>query len=185
MEIADMKKHSYLVGAVDPFIVMPRSVVAQKSNFSVGTGDYCAVVHDGTIFPAVVGDVGPTYKMGEASMRICKEISSRSSSINRPVSDLKVTYIVFPGTAEKPFGVPDLPKWHEQCAKLIGEIGGTTGEIFKWVDLTAPPPPPATPAPSAPSPSSQPAAAPSGGATPAPGTPAPGTPAPSAPAPGS
>src|SRR6185436_6578091 len=90
-EIADMKKHSYLVGAVDPFIVMPRYAVAQKSIYTVGSGDYCAVVHDGTIYPAIVGDVGPTYKMGEASMRICKEISNRSSSINRPVNDLKVT----------------------------------------------------------------------------------------------
>lgn len=176
MEIADMKKHSYLVGAVDPFIVMPRSVVGQKSNFSAGSGDYCVVVHDGTIFPAIVGDVGPTYKMGEASMRICKEISSRSSSINRPVSDLKVTYIVFPGTADKPFAVPDLAKWHEQCTKLIDEIGGTTGEIFKWVDLTAPPPPPpvtppaaATPGPTTPSPAATPAPA----STPAPTTPAP------------
>lgn len=196
MEIADMKKHSYLVGAVDPFIVMPRSVVAQKSNFSVGTGDYCAVIHGETIFPAIVGDVGPTYKMGEASMRICKEISTRSSSINRPVSDLKVTYIVFPGTADKPFGVPDLTKWHEQCAKLIGEIGGTTGEIFKWVDLTAPPPPPppppqpaATPSPTGtPSPASAtsspaPATPAAVGATPAPTTPAPTTPAPATPAP--
>jgi hypothetical protein len=187
VEIADMKKHSYLVGAVDPFIVMPRSVVAQKSSFSVGTGDYCAVIHDGTIFPAVVGDVGPTYKMGEASMRICKEISARSSSINRPVSELKVTYLVFPGTADKPFGVPDLEKWHLQCTKLIDEIGGTTGEIFRWVDLTAPPPPPlppppmpapapapATPAPSTPSPAaatpSTPSATPPPGATPKPGS---------------
>jgi hypothetical protein len=185
-EIADMKKHSYLVGAVDPFIVVPRSVVAQKSSYSVGTGDYCAVVHDGTIFPAIVGDVGPTYKMGEASMRICKEISSRSSSINRPVNDLKVTYLVFPSTADKPFTVPDLAKWHEQCAKLIDEIGGTTGEIFKWVDLTAPPPPPPPP-PATPSPTGTPApVTPVSGATPAPGaTPVPTTPAPARPSTGS
>jgi Fungal chitosanase of glycosyl hydrolase group 75 len=171
-EIADMKKHSYLVGAVDPFIVMPRSVVAQNSKFSIGTGDYCAVIHGTTIFPAIVGDVGPTYKMGEASMRICKEISARSSSINRPVSDLKITYLVFPGTADKPFAVPDLAKWREQCVKLIGEIGGTTGEVFTWVDLTAPPPPPPPPPP--------PTATPAPTTTPAPGTPAPAAP----PAPG-
>jgi hypothetical protein len=183
-EIADMKKHSYLVGAVDPFIVMPRSAVGQSSKFSVGAGDYCAVIHGTTIFPAVVGDIGPTYKMGEASMRICKEISERSSSINRPVSDLKITYLVFPGTADKPFAVPDLTKWRDQCVKLIGEIGGTTGEVFTWVDLTAPPPPPPPP-PSTPSPAATPApTTPAPGATPAPTTtPAPSTtPAPTTPA---
>jgi Fungal chitosanase of glycosyl hydrolase group 75 len=173
-EIADMKKHSYLVGAVDPFIVMPRSVVGQNSKFSVGTGDYCAVVHGNMIFPAVVGDIGPTYKVGEASLRICKEISSKSNSINRPVNDLKVTYLVFPGTADKPFAVPDLAKWREQCMKLIDEIGGTTGEVFTWVDLTAPPPPPPPPPPATPAPAGTPAPnTPAASATPAPATPAP------------
>jgi hypothetical protein len=181
-EIADMKKYSYLVGTVDPFVVLPGSVVGQHSSYSVSTGDLCVVVYQGMIFPAVVGDVGPTYKVGEASLRICKEISSRSSPINRPVNDLKVTYLVFPGTSEKPFDVPNLDKWRERCTQMINEIGGTTGEVFKWVDLTAPPatptPAPATPTPtpngtpapgSTPTPTSTPGATPALGTTPTPG----------------
>lgn len=173
-EIADMKKHSYLVGAVDPFVVMPFSVATAKSSYAATTGDICAVIHEGTIYPAIVGDVGPTFKMGEASLRICKEINSKSNSNFRPQSDLKVTYLVFPGTAEKPFAVPDLAKWRERCVKLIDDIGGTTGEIFTWVDLTAPPPPPPPPVPV---PALTPAT-PAPGATPAPVPAVPATPPP-------
>jgi hypothetical protein len=150
--------------------VLPLSAVGRKSPFSGTTGDYCVVIHDGVLYPAIVGDVGPGYKMGEASLRICKEINKRSNSMNRPVSDLKVTYLVFPGTSEKPFGVPDLAHWHDRCAKYIDELGGTHGELFTWADLTPPPPPaaPATPPPGA---------TPTPTATPTPGTPTPPTPA--------
>jgi hypothetical protein len=169
-EIYSLKKYSFLVGAVDPFIVLPLSAVGRKSPFSGATGDYCIVIHDGVLYPAIVGDVGPGYKMGEASLRICKEINKRSNSMNRPVSDLKVTYLVFPGTSEKPFGVPDLAHWHDRCAKYIEELGGTHGELFTWTDLTAPPPPAAPATPPA-------GATPSPTATPTPGTPTPATPA--------
>jgi hypothetical protein len=152
---------------VDPFIVLPKLAVGQKSPFSGATGDYCVVVHDGVLYPAIVGDVGPGYKMGESSLRICKEINKRSNAMNRPVSDLKVTYLVFPGTSEKPFGVPDLTKWHDRCAKFLDELGGTHGELFTWADLTAPPPSPPTPTPQPPQ------------TTPTPATPSPATPAPS------
>ncbi|MEQ1860704.1 MAG: glycoside hydrolase family 75 protein [Chthoniobacteraceae bacterium] len=156
-EVHSLKTFSFLVGAIDPFIVLPLCVVGKKSDFSPRTGDYCVVVHDGTLFPAIVGDVGPTYKMGEASMRICKEINARSSSINAATSDLKITYLVFPGSGDRPFAAPDLAKWREQCAKLLAELGGATGELFAWKDLTTPPPPPATPAPSAATPTPVPA----------------------------
>jgi hypothetical protein len=161
-EIHSLKTYSFLVGAVDPFIVLPFCVVAKKSPFSPTTGDYCVVVHGDTLFPAIVGDVGPTYKMGEASMRICKEINARSSSIQSATSELKITYLVFPGTADRPFGAPDLGKWRERCEKLIEELGGASVPLFAWKDLTTPPAPPATPAPATATTSPTPAPSPSG-----------------------
>lgn len=180
-DIYSLRKFSFLVGPVDPFIVLPMSTVGKKSPFASGTGDYCVVIHDGVLYPAVVGDVGPGYKMGEASLRICKEINKRSNSMNRPVNDLKVTYLVFPGTAEKPFGAPDLTRWRDRCAKFVDELGGMRGELFAWADLTAPPPPPpapTTPAPTAPVSGATPApsATPSPAATPPPSTPSAATP---------
>jgi hypothetical protein len=140
-DIYSLKKYSFLVGRSRP--VHRASVVRRGKEVAVLRchGDYCVVIHDGVLYPAIVGDVGPGYKMGEASLRICKEINKRSNSMNRPVSDLKVTYLVFPGTSEKPFGVPDLTRWHDRCAKYIDELGGAHGELFVWADLTAPPPP--------------------------------------------
>jgi hypothetical protein len=163
IQIADLKASSFLVARTDPFIVLPTPMVTKTGPFAPLIGDYCVVIHEGTLYPAIVGDAGPTTKMGEASLRICKEIEPNSSAVQRAENDLKVTYLVFPGTRERPFQAPDLEKWRARCETLLGEFGGSGGVLFKWADL-AKPPAPATPAPAP--------------ATPAPTTPAPSTPAP-------
>ena len=136
-EISDLKKYSFLVAATDPFIVLPLSMVGKKSPFAVGIGDYCVVAHGNALYPAIVGDAGPAFKVGEGSLRLCQQLNSRANSNNRPESELKVTYLVFPGTAE-PAEVPDLAKWRTRCEKLLGEIGGFGGELFAWPDLVKP-----------------------------------------------
>jgi hypothetical protein len=171
--IRDLSTGSFLIGSADPFIVVPGSFASAKGPFAPKVGDYCAVIHGKNIYPAVVGDIGPRYKAGEASLRICREIDPASSGIRRPVSDLTVTYLIFPGTAEKPFGPPDFAKWKERCAALLGEIGGAGGDPVLWADITKPPPTP-TPIPT-PTPSAS--ASPSATATPSSPTPAP-TPSP-------
>ncbi|MFL6536588.1 MAG: glycoside hydrolase family 75 protein, partial [Chthoniobacterales bacterium] len=106
-EIETMKKFSFFIGAADPYVVVPGIFVRNDGG---KVGDYAVVVFEDKIFPAIVGDVGPNDKTGEASLRIAKEINPRADPMNRPVSDLKVTYVIFPGTAEQPFGPPDYDK---------------------------------------------------------------------------
>jgi hypothetical protein len=143
LEIEDLKKASFLVGQVDPFIVLPGSMFGkEKTPYSPMVGDYCVVIAGGVLYPAIVGDVGPRVKMGEASTRICKQLNPASTLYNRPVNDLKVTYLVFPQTSERPFDVPDLEKWRTRCAALLEELGGHQGELFVWEDLTKPKPVP-------------------------------------------
>ena len=121
-EVGTLKKFSFLIGATDPFIVVPGTFT--RSPNPVKPGDYAVVVFADAIYPVIVGDVGPNDKVGEASLRIAKEVNALSTAYNRPVSDLKVTYLIFPGTAEKPFGPPDLEKIHARCETLVKEIGG-------------------------------------------------------------
>jgi hypothetical protein len=150
LEIDDLKKSSYLVGQVDPFIVLPGSMFGkEKTPYSPIVGDYCVVIAGGVLYPAIIGDVGPRTKMGEASTRICKQLNPASTLYNRPVNDLKVTYLVFPQTSERPFDVPDLEKWRTRCAALLDELGGHQGELFVWEDLTKEKviPPPVAPVP--------------------------------------
>lgn len=184
--LAQLKKNSFLVAADDPYISLPGSLMSQDYEpYTPRIGDYCVVIYNNTLYPAIVGDAGPNYKIGEASLRICKEINTLSNANNRPVSDLKITYIVFPDSADKPFAAPDLDKWHANCDKLLTEMGGYTGELKAWEDLTKPKPTPTptptpTPAPSpSPSPSMTPASSPSSPASP-PASPSPSaSPAPS------
>jgi glycosyl hydrolase group 75 (putative chitosanase) len=145
-EAVTLKKFSFLIGATDPFIVIPGAFA--KSHHGAKVGDYAVVIFGDTIYPALVGDVGPNDKTGEASLRIAKEINAQATPYNRPVSDLKVTYLIFPGTAETPFGPPDLDKIQAKCQTLVDEIGGITAPLHHW-DNIIPPLPTPTPTPAA------------------------------------
>ncbi|MCH1507404.1 MAG: glycoside hydrolase family 75 protein [Verrucomicrobiales bacterium] len=140
-EIADLKARSFLIARKDPFVVVPTSfVLARATAYRPRIGDYCVVIYGDKIYPAILGDSGPTYKSGEASLRMAQEISKKASPYNRPVSDLTVTYIIFPQSRDQPFGPPDLKKWHARCEEYLGKIGGL-GEGYQmhvWEDLFAP-----------------------------------------------
>jgi hypothetical protein len=146
-EVATLKKYSFLIGATDPFIVVPGAFT--HGGEPVKPGDYALVVFGDSIYPAIVGDVGPNDKVGEASLRIAKQINTLSTPYNRPVSDLKVTYIMFPGTAEKSVAPPDLEKLQARCEALVKEIGGATVPLYHWENIIPPSPTPSpTPSPS-------------------------------------
>lgn len=141
-EVTDLKKYSFLIAKADPYVVLPGFMLRQTNHpFQPRLGDYVVVIYQGKLYPALLGDAGPSYKIGEASLRICSELDPRSNPYNRPVSDLNITYIVFPGSAEDPPGPPDLQKLHDRCAALLNEIGGYTGELWTWEDILAKPSP--------------------------------------------
>jgi hypothetical protein len=164
-EIETLKKYSFLIGATDPYIVLPIGLGKADGG---KVGDLALVIFGDRIFPAIVGDVGPSDKAGEASLRIAKEINAIATPNNRPVSDLKVTYLIFPGTAETPFGPPDLDKLQARCEAFVKEIGGASVPLHHWENIIPPlPSPTPTPTPS-PTPTASPSASPtSAGASPA------------------
>jgi hypothetical protein len=158
-EISAMAKYSYLIGVYDPFIVVPGSFL--KGSDAVRVGDYALVIAADKIYPAIVGDVGPNDRVGEASLRIAKEINALSNPNNRPISELKATYIVFNGTADSSFGPPDLNKLQARCEGFVKEIGGATVPLHQW-ENTVPPLPTPTPSPTPlPTPTPSPSASPS------------------------
>jgi hypothetical protein len=144
-EVDSLKRFSFLIAATDPYIVLPGIFTRAKDAGRVG--DYAVVVFGDRIYPAIVGDVGPNDKVGEASLRIAQQINALATAYSRPVSDLKVTYLIFPGTADMPFGPPDLEKIRTRCEKLIQEIGGATVPLHHWADLIPTPTPTPSPTP--------------------------------------
>ena len=163
-EINTMKKYSYLIGTYDPFIVVPASFT--KGSDGARVGDYSVVIVGNTIYPAIVGDVGPNDRVGEASLRIAKEVNALSNPNNRPLSDLKATYVVFSGTADSSWGPPDLEKLQVHCEALVKEIGGATVPLHHWVN-TVPPLPTPIPTPS-PTPTASPTISPGPSVSPTP-----------------
>ena len=146
-EVNQLKTQSFLIATTDPYIVLPLSLLAQDSlPFTPHIGDYCVVIYKDKLYPALIGDAGPRDKIGEASYRIAREINPKSNSNNRPMSDLKISYLIFPNSADKPFDAPDLVKIRTRCEALLNEIGGYTGELHVWENLIKPTPTP-TPSP--------------------------------------
>jgi hypothetical protein len=139
-EIADLGKASFLVGTNDPYVVLPLPLVSSRSQLKplASVGDFCVVIHGNRLFPAIVGDAGPSIKTGEASLRLCKEINRASATNARAESDLKVTYLVFPGTSRSPRTPPHPGEWWTMCQILLNEIGGFGGELVYLPDPTRP-----------------------------------------------
>jgi hypothetical protein len=168
--IYELERYSFLVAGNDPYIVLPGFMLRDaKGPFAPAIGDYAAVVHNGVVYPAILGDVGPSFKFGEAAIRLCQQINPRSHANSRPVSSLKVTYLVFPGTKDAAAGPPDLEKWGARCAGLLAELGLAPTKIHAWESLIQPwptPTPPPTPTPS-PTPFPSPTPAPHSSASPA------------------
>lgn len=143
--IAELKNYSFLIAEYDPFIVLPLGIVNQKrGTFAPQFGDYALVVAGNRVFPAIVGDAGPRYKAGEASLRLAKAVNPRAGIYSRPVSDLSVSYLVFPGTAEPEKGPIDYARLNARCRELLDSIGGLApgAEFHEWNDLLKPTPAP-------------------------------------------
>lgn len=168
VQISEMKARSFLIADKDPFVVISLLFrgYADQNKHTPQIGDYACVIHEGKIYPAICGDYGPSYKMGEASLLMSKTINPKSTPYIRGESDLKVTYLIFPGTAEKPNTAPNLAKWRERCLQLVGDIGGIGPgiEMHTWEDPFKKPEAPADPA------------SPAGSTPAAPGAPAPAEP---------
>ncbi|HEY5753123.1 MAG TPA: glycoside hydrolase family 75 protein [Chthoniobacterales bacterium] len=151
LEIADLHTYSFLISKADPFIVLPGFLLRDKTlPYHPRIGDYAVVFFQDKIYPAIFGDVGPSVKVGEASLRLATAVNASATAYRRPSNNLDVTYLVFPGTADEPFGPPDYEKWRSRCAQLLTELGNGTApgvELAYFDDILKPPPTP-TPAPS-------------------------------------
>lgn len=151
--ISDMKGRSFLIAEYDPFVVIPVDILTSTGDpFAPRVGDYAVVAHGDKVYPAIVGDGGPSFKVGEASLRLAKEIEPKSTPYRRPVDKLVVTYLVFPNSREAERKAPDYAAWRARCELLLGEVGGLgSGTVLhQWQDLLpAAVPPEPTPAPTA------------------------------------
>ncbi|MDA0766956.1 MAG: glycoside hydrolase family 75 protein, partial [Verrucomicrobia bacterium] len=125
---SNLRNRRFLLADRDPFVVLPVPWVNKDAAFSPRIGDYAAVIHGNKIYPAILGDAGPSDKVGEASLRLARELNPKANGRTRAISDLTVTYLFFPKSATKA-QTPDLTLWHQKVSSLLNEIGGL-GEGF-------------------------------------------------------
>lgn len=134
--VHDLKKYSFLLAEYDSFIVVPLTFKnGGNADYRPQLGDYAAVVVGERIFPAIVGDFGPRFKSGEGSLRLAKLINPKATPFARPVSDLGVSYIIFPGSKEPEHGPIDYNRLNSRVQELLQEMGGITPKAqFQMVE---------------------------------------------------
>lgn len=101
-----------------PFIVVPLAVPGMQISFrqdtGIGKGDLAVVVRGGQCSFGVVGDAGPWFRLGEASLRTHADLGNPQCLVpgQHPCQKLRggsgvglpsgVSYLVFPGTRPQP-----------------------------------------------------------------------------------
>ena len=146
--VHDLKKYSFLLAEYDSFIVVPLTFKnGGNEAYRPQLGDYAAVVVGDRVFPAIVGDFGPRFKAGEASLRLARLINPKATPFARPVSDLGVSYVIFPHSKEPENGPINYERLNSRVQELLQEMGGLTPAAqFQQVDdPLAPKPQPTTP----------------------------------------
>ena len=119
----NLRNRSFLLADRDPFVVLPVPWVKQNAAWSAKPGDYAAVIYKDKIYPALLGDAGPSDKVGEASLRLARELNPKANGKTRAISELTVTYLFFPKTATKA-QAPNLTLWHQKVSALLTDLGG-------------------------------------------------------------
>ena len=136
---SNLQHRRFLLATEDPFVVLPIPWANKSAAWSPKMGDYAAVIYQDKVYPAILGDLGPRHKVGEASLRLARKLNPKANGKTRAVSDLTVTYLFFPKTAG-PRAEPDLKLWHRKVSALLNEIGGLGANIQPVSLYTSPSP---------------------------------------------
>jgi len=115
----------YLDAATLPFVVVPGVSSRWSYKLSgVSMGSVAAVIYDGKIEYGIVGDVGPTSIIGEASYAMAKRLGINPDPKIGGTSS-GVTYVVFTGTSgvvtKKEDHAEAVAKGSARAAQLIAE----------------------------------------------------------------
>ena len=141
--IIGLQKQSFLIAREDPFIVLPLSMRAYVDHHphTPRMGDYAVVIYKNKLYPAICGDYGPRTKVGEGSLRLAKALNAKASPSYRPVSDVTVTYLIFPNSRDLPPGPPNYAQWRSKCLTLLQKVGGLGSgcQLQQWQDRLAVP----------------------------------------------
>lgn len=78
-----------------PYVVVPPIIV--KGTIGIVLGSLCEVSYRGRTVHAVVGDTGPTRKVGEGSPRLAELLGINSNPNHGGVDEFEVTYKVHVG----------------------------------------------------------------------------------------
>ncbi len=119
---AESSQYCYMDAEAIPFIVLP----GQHSN-GAKLGDVCLVLNTATgdNCYGIYGDVGPSSKIGEASMRMASALKINSDPKKGGIESKVIAYLVFPGSVAS-WKPPDV--WWD-VANTVFKAWGTLDKL--------------------------------------------------------
>lgn len=136
-----------------PYIAFPSALMQSGSQtevkrleLGVNLGDYAIVYHTrtGKLCGAIFADVGPRYKIGEASIRVAELLGLRSSPKNGGTEMSEIAYVVFPKSYD-PW--PQTVESIEKKARVLFENWGGLARLKEALNPMMPPSPNGEPVP--------------------------------------
>lgn len=105
----------------------------ERLHIGVNLGDYVIVYHiKKKVFTgAIFADVGPRYKLGEASIRVAKNLGVPPSPKNGGEDHCNVMYLIFPRTHE----TPEWPLTEEAIQEKARELFDAWGGVEQLEEL--------------------------------------------------
>ena len=135
-DVYQLEHYSSLIARTDPFIVLPGFMARANGHpFQPKLGDYAVVLANGKLYPAIFGDIGPSDRAGEASLRLAQAVDpvprrsavpsttsrSRTSSSPTPPTNLPV-----PRISARFVSVARLSSTKSAAANSISSTGQTS-----------------------------------------------------------
>jgi hypothetical protein len=103
---------------VTPYIVLPGGFA--KKHPGLKLGDVAAVMYQGKVTYAIVGDIGPAKKIGEGSIALAKRLGIPASPTKGGAMS-GVTYVVFPGSGNgRPLSNDEIDSRGEEYLEAAG-----------------------------------------------------------------
>lgn len=95
----------YLDSETVPYVVIPGKLRKQVPGVVLGCKAEVTNIHTGVCVTALIGDVGPSSKIGEISIKLAELLGIPSGPKNGGTSKPMLAYVVYPGVPAKVGGV--------------------------------------------------------------------------------
>jgi hypothetical protein len=118
------KTQHYTNSETIPFFVIP-SAVKSLAGISIGDMGYVYNTTNGKGCYAILADIGPSGKLGEASMYVASQLGINNNPRTGGTSSAIIDYVIFPGSGYGQGTIPTVSQINSAASAKLNAAGGS------------------------------------------------------------